>query len=800
MTLSKTVRIRYVIDQRSTVRGLNSIKKSLDEVRSSTEKAAKSASGLDKALARASTNKLSGSFRDTSSAAGGLESAFGGLTTSLTGPAGFVAGAVATGAAISALNSKALELAERASAVTNVFQNVPIPIEAARRSTRGLVTDFDLARLASDAVSLGVTDNAKTFGELSGALQKLGARRGVDALKSIEDGFTAIGRGSTALLDNLGITLKVAEAQEEYAQILGKTTGELTDAERAEAFREVATRRVIDAARDVTITTDDAASAVRRFNVELQNIEDRALGGSVASLSLAEGLRQVSSEQTIDVGALRNYGSSVADLNNQLRDLGVASSDIPNSIEALTRAAENANIEVSRLAGLEDLRRQAQERDPEFIRAQQRAEAERQSVENARLRLKEIEEEQAFLVANNTAIAQKAELQIEALRLQSLIAKFAGDEERANRLARDAELAQLRELGRIANVGTGRRGRGRRRDPFADERAEFQRQLTDAINAERLREFSEATSLQRNYLADVRAFESELAQARQPSIDRFALERERAEFLAEFQENAAQRTLEVELARADSDAERFRLQQEAFAAREAQISREIELTNDLDERARLQDERDSVRHQATLARIEEERRAREEAAQGIQNAIQSVSAAENGAFQLSATIAGATIKGEQRKKRVLDGIKAGGLFADGAVASAQSVIAFASGNVPQGIALAAAAANAFAQGSIIAAGNARGGGGGGGRGPTAAGEALSRGEPVQRAQFSVDRGAPISVREDIEGNPNNTTSSNAAQSSRTVVIERIDVLGAIDDDSAAKIRKGLARTEANLGV
>ncbi len=797
MTLSKKINIKYSVDARGAKRGLDSLKKGNDDVRDSVKEAAARIKSFDRAVRDSNkATALKGSImRDASASAGGLAGSLSGLTATMGGPAGIIAAATAGAFAISELASKADSLAQRSMQLTAVFANVPIPIEAARRQTQGLVTDFDLARLASDAVSLQITENSKEFANLSEALAKLGARRGVDALKSIEDGFSAIGRNSTELLDNLGVTLKVSQAQDEYARSLGKTTKELTDVEKAEAFREVATRKVIDAARGVTLDTDGAAAAVRRFNVELQNIQDQALGGSAATVSLAEGLRQVASTGEISTTKIRNQGVAAAELKNQLRDLGVSSLDLVLSNQKLADAAGKANTQVSRLAGLEELRRQKSASDPAAQRLAKQADLEARNLATAKERLLAIEEEQAYLSSNNDAIQQKTALSIEALKIQSLIAGAAGDEAKALQLARQVKLAELKELGRPP---TTRRRSGRKKDPFLQERLEFQQQLTESLNAERRREFSEAVTLQRSYLQDVQAYERELAAAQQPQIDRMQMAN--AELIRRTALQQAALDRELELANVNGDpATAFAIEQEQFALREEALRRQLDLETQVGERERIEDELSQVRHDRTVSRIEEEKRAREELMRTITSTINSVSAAEQGAFTLSSTIAGASIKGEERKKKALDRIKAAGLYADAGVAAAQSVIAFASLNIPQGIALAAASANAFAQGTIIAAGNARGGGGG----SASAGSAsqFGSGQPSSApAAFTIERGAPVSVRDGVEGNPNNTGQAGGGRSNaRTINIERIDVLGSIDDDSANKIRKGLQRSEANLG-
>src|SRR5690606_14115048 len=63
---------------------------------------------------------------------------------------------------------------------------------------------------------------------------------GQDATKSLDDLITALGRSSPMILDNLGLSVKVGEANEAYARALGKTADALTDAERKQAFMNAA--------------------------------------------------------------------------------------------------------------------------------------------------------------------------------------------------------------------------------------------------------------------------------------------------------------------------------------------------------------------------------------------------------------------------------------------------------------------------------------------------------------------------------------------------------------------------------
>ncbi len=342
-------------------------------------------------------------------------------------------------------------------------------------------------------------------------------------------------------------------------------------------------------------------------------------------------------------------------------------------------------------------------------------------------------------------------------------------------------------------------GGGGQGDRFRAEREAFNAQLRLAEQQEAFSAFAAAADRQRNEA--IKVYNAELARTQNLQLiqnDRVREANAALQRRDELLQNDLQR--QIQLAELQGNpAEAFALEQQQFEIREEALRRQLELETEVGERERIEDQLAQVRHERSISRIQEEQRAREQATLAISNAINSVSAAEQGAFQLSGTIAAATIQGEQRKKRVLDGIKAAGLFADGTVAAAQAAIAYASGNIPQGIALTAAAANAFAQGAVVAAGNARGGGGGGGAG-TSAGASLGRGAPVERAQFNVDRGAPLSVREEIEGNPNNTGNTGSGGNTANVVqiTGPIQVFGKIDDDVGADLRKQLMRSERSL--
>lgn len=145
---------------------------------------------------------------------------------------------------------------------------------AMRTASRGLVSDFDLMSAANKAMLLGLPLNASSMGTLAQTAVILGRAMRLDATKSIDDLITALGRSSPMILDNLGLTVKVGEANEQYAQQLGKAVDELTDAEKKTAFYTAAmaaARDKVAAMGDVQLTFGDRLRIVK---IGLQNFTD----------------------------------------------------------------------------------------------------------------------------------------------------------------------------------------------------------------------------------------------------------------------------------------------------------------------------------------------------------------------------------------------------------------------------------------------------------------------------------------------------------------------------------------------
>jgi len=118
-------------------------------------------------------------------------------------------------------------------------------------STRKLVKESDSLVLVNEALNKGIATSPEQYAELAAAAAVLGQTVGKDAVTSIQSVNTALANNSKEVLENIGVVLSVAEAQEAYAAKLGKTVNQLTVLERSQAFQVIGSERIIQKAEEM---------------------------------------------------------------------------------------------------------------------------------------------------------------------------------------------------------------------------------------------------------------------------------------------------------------------------------------------------------------------------------------------------------------------------------------------------------------------------------------------------------------------------------------------------------------------
>ena len=139
---------------------------------------------------------------------------------------------------------KITQQAAQVDVLTNAFENFQKAswndaiktLNALREASRWAIGEVELLTAANKAQALWVANSAEEFTTLLEIARKKGQDLWLSTTQAFDDLVTGLGRWSVQILDNLGIVVKASEAQDFYAEQLGKTADQLTDAEKKQAL------------------------------------------------------------------------------------------------------------------------------------------------------------------------------------------------------------------------------------------------------------------------------------------------------------------------------------------------------------------------------------------------------------------------------------------------------------------------------------------------------------------------------------------------------------------------------------
>lgn len=272
-----------------------------------------------------------------------------------------------------ALISFGLESAARGAQLSSLrrsFDNLSGGVETAnaslsamRAGSLGLVADLELIQAGNKALLLNLGLSSEEMGELARTATVLGRAMGQDATKSLDDLITALGRSSPLILDNLGLTVKVGEANDAYAASLGKSASQLTEAEKRQAFMAAAmasARAKVAELGDAQLTAVEAGSKLWTGFVNLTDatanwilanrwaqgtINTLVQGMTTLEITIREGpLAAWQEYMRAQVGAL----PVVSDAGRVHERLGLTVRGVALDEEALFRALEGTTGELKR--------------------------------------------------------------------------------------------------------------------------------------------------------------------------------------------------------------------------------------------------------------------------------------------------------------------------------------------------------------------------------------------------------------------------------------------------------------------
>ena len=166
-------------------------------------------------------------------------------------------------------------------------------IEAAKRGSKGLVTNFEAMRAANQALLFGLPITAKEMEVLSRSAVTLGRAMDLDAGKALNDLIIALGRSSPRILDNLGIIVKMVDANQKYADSIGKNRLELTAEERTHAFYRESMTKMGAKVTEIGEIHLTAADKVKQTQVRFADIRDEMARVTASSPVLNRAIQRI---------------------------------------------------------------------------------------------------------------------------------------------------------------------------------------------------------------------------------------------------------------------------------------------------------------------------------------------------------------------------------------------------------------------------------------------------------------------------------------------------------------------------
>lgn len=229
---------------------------------------------------------VSDDLKDVDKSAGKAKAGLEGIASSL----GKAAAVVGTAAAAFYTLKKAYDFGKEGAAILQTRDSFdrlmtslgagPEVLGRLRDASLGTVDDMTLmsgtmmlVAGASDILAARMVEDAPRLMEIAKAAQKLNPSLGTTA-EMYQSIATGVKRAQPLILDNLGLTLKVGEANEAYAESIGKTVEQLTAEEKSIAILEATLKAGDQMIRQVGGSTEAMGDSFAVADAQLKNATD----------------------------------------------------------------------------------------------------------------------------------------------------------------------------------------------------------------------------------------------------------------------------------------------------------------------------------------------------------------------------------------------------------------------------------------------------------------------------------------------------------------------------------------------
>lgn len=158
---------------------------------------------------------------------------------------------------------------------------------ALQQGSAGMITNRDLMTSFNKAASLVSVDFAKRLPDAMNVLGKVSAATGEDMGFLLNSLVTGVGRLSPMILDNLGIQVDLASANEDYAKSLGVSVGSLSKTQQQTALTNQVFEKLALTTAAMPDVAGSATAGLAQFGTMIKNT------GAAIGLALLPALEKI---------------------------------------------------------------------------------------------------------------------------------------------------------------------------------------------------------------------------------------------------------------------------------------------------------------------------------------------------------------------------------------------------------------------------------------------------------------------------------------------------------------------------
>lgn len=242
-------------------------------------------------------------------------------------------------------------------------------VEKVKEASLGTVSEMDIIASSNKAMMLGVSGDADELAKLMEIAAFKGRAMGLTTQQAFDDMARGIGRLSPMILDNLGIIVDAKTTYANYAESIGKTSTELTRAEKIHSL----TQRVIEEGNKQLEAagglSDDAAASYERLSASTEDLKNDFFGLFGGMSEINQSLTDVVKMANAGVEALGSLGDVVdkadyimrsyapgadraAAMTKYLADMAaeIISSNLPSFMQATSTEVDSATSSYTAMA------------------------------------------------------------------------------------------------------------------------------------------------------------------------------------------------------------------------------------------------------------------------------------------------------------------------------------------------------------------------------------------------------------------------------------------------------------------